>query len=362
MIIIKPHFNIKPARVFLFLSILFVFGCKTIPLSVKKNSELLNQLQKEGLTKIAFGSCSDQDREQVLWPEIIDHKPNLWIWLGDNIYADTENMDSMQQMYIKQKSNPEYQKLLNTTAIIGTWDDHDFGTNDGGKEYPKKKQSQKLLLDFLDVPKRAQQRKRPGVYTSYDFGSGQQKIKIILLDCRYFRDESIKTDSGYLSEPGADILGETQWKWLENELTESDARVNIIASGIQVIPEEHRYEKWVNFPSAKNRLFNLIDESKASRVILISGDRHMAEISKTSLPGSGQSIYDITASALTNPRSTDDPEPNRFRIGTNYNAINYALLLFDWNANNPLIWAEIWGDNNKLHLKKQLTFREGFAQ
>ena len=40
-------------------------------------------------TIIAFGSCSDENRPQELWPEIVKQKPVLWIWGGDNIYADS---------------------------------------------------------------------------------------------------------------------------------------------------------------------------------------------------------------------------------------------------------------------------------
>jgi alkaline phosphatase D len=48
------------------------------------------------------------------------------------------------------------------------------------------------------------------------------------------------------------MLGETQWKWLEDQLTASDADVHIIGGGIQFLPEEHRSEKWANFPAAAN--------------------------------------------------------------------------------------------------------------
>lgn len=36
-------------------------------------------------------------------------------------------------------SQPGYIKLKKTTKILATWDDHDYGANDAGAEYPKKK-------------------------------------------------------------------------------------------------------------------------------------------------------------------------------------------------------------------------------
>ena len=44
------------------------------------------------LTTIAFGSCSRQSLPQLMWPFVLDQSPDLWIWTGDNIYGDSEDM------------------------------------------------------------------------------------------------------------------------------------------------------------------------------------------------------------------------------------------------------------------------------
>ena len=134
------------------LVILGLFGCLTLAGCRTPKSGTASVTQNKPLTTIAFGSCSDQKRPQPLWDDIVAQKPDLWIWLGDNIYGDSENMDTLRAKYARQKSNPVYQQLRQSTPIIGVWDDHDYGVNDGGKEYPKRKESQQLMLDFLDVP------------------------------------------------------------------------------------------------------------------------------------------------------------------------------------------------------------------
>jgi alkaline phosphatase D len=95
-------------------------------------------LSQTPITTIAFGSCSDQKRPQPLWDDIVAQKAQLWIWIGDNIYGDTENMDTLRAKYDLQKSNPIYQQLRQSTSVIGVWDDHDYGVNDGGKEYTQR--------------------------------------------------------------------------------------------------------------------------------------------------------------------------------------------------------------------------------
>ena len=273
---------------------------------------------------MAFGSCSNQDKEQKLWDEIIAEQPDFWIWLGDNIYGDSEDMGVLKTKYDQQKNHPLYQQLINQTKVIGTWDDHDYGANDAGKEFAKKAESQQLLLDFLDVPKNVPVRTRKGVYSSYTIDHPIAKVKIILLDTRYFRDTLTKVNDRNTLNWNGEVLGETQWAWLEKELKNSEAAIHIIGSSIQVIPMEHRFEKWNNFPLERQRLFNLITKYKVTHPIFISGDRHIGEISK--IDWINQPIYDITSSSLTHGWSNRRKEVNQHRIGPLVYTENYGLI------------------------------------
>lgn len=307
------------------------------------------------LSTIAFGSCSRQNLPKPLWDDVVAQKPDLWIWLGDNIYGDSENMDTLRAKYALQKSDPVYQQLRQHTPIIGVWDDHDFGVNDGGKEYPKRMESQQLMLDFLDVPTDSPLRKQDGAYSSHVYGPKGQRVKVILLDGRSFRDPLKKVNKQNVPDPSGDILGDAQWKWLEQELTHSDADIHIIGSGIQIIPEQHVYEKWANFPTARQRFFDLLTRTKPKGTILISGDRHIAEISKLSLPGLGYDLYDITSSGLTHA-SEPHQEPNRYRVGDMVAKLNYAVIQIDWRAKPLTATIHINGDNNATYLTQPIRF------
>src|SRR2546427_4279060 len=95
------------------------------------------------IQKIAFGSCASQEYPQVVWDAINDVKPDLFIFLGDNIYADTTDMDVMRKCYDKLAAIPGFKKLRESnTRILATWDDHDMGANDAGADYPKRAESQ----------------------------------------------------------------------------------------------------------------------------------------------------------------------------------------------------------------------------
>ncbi len=309
---------------------------------------------------ISFGSCNNQTKTQDMWQYVLQNDPDLWIWLGDNIYGDTEDMDILSGKYQLQKTNPKYQSLLKHCPVIGIWDDHDYGVNDGGKEYPKKRESKKLMLDFLDVPKNAEVRKRrEGAYQSYVYGPKDQEVKVILLDARYFRNNLVKdTAPGgvYTINPTGDILGEAQWEWLEKELKESTAKVHIIGSGIQIIPKEHAWEKWANFPLARKRFFDLIVKTKPENPLLISGDRHIAELSKYQPEGLDYPIYEMTASGLTHTWGTPRSEANQYRLGDMIYRRNFSILNINWENSEPQMTVEVKGLSNESFLMERLVY------
>lgn len=291
------------------------------------------------LTQIAFGSCNHQNRPQPLWEMIVQNNPQLWIWTGDNIYADTEDMELMKKIYDQQKQQLGYQKLLQTCPVIGCWDDHDYGKNNAGKEFPKKAESQALMLDFLGESQESSRYKQEGAYASYTYGPEGKKVKVILLDVRYHRDPP---------GPEADTLGEVQWQWFEKELQGSQAQIHLVVSGIQIVAEDHRYEKWANFPKARQRLFDTLAKTKAKGVIFITGDRHIAEISKLDGTSVGYPLYDITASGMTHTWSDFKEEKNRHRIGEVYAQLHFGWIEIQWDATPPTLELQIRNQENKV--------------
>ncbi len=300
----------------------------------------------EPLRRIAFGSCDREYKPQLLWPAILQDQPQLWIWLGDIVYGRADDLPDLARRYSSQKAQPDYTTLRQQAQIVGVWDDNDYGVSNGGADSTHKAGSQKLLLDFLDEPSDSPRRAQAGVYAAYTFGPPGQQVKVILLDGRYHRTAS-------------DPLGAEQWLWLEQQLAGSTAELNLIGSGIQVIPSEHPFEKWANFPGARSRLFDLIAKTKARNVIILSGDRHLGEISRGTDPRMLSPLYDITSSGMTH-HATDNflhhfkQEANRFRIGSNYVDFNFGLLLINWDSAPPTVTAQIRGVNNVIALEQKI--------
>lgn len=320
--------------------------------------------KKKALTTIAFGSCDHQDNPVKLWDDVIARQPGLWIWGGDIVYGDTYDMDTLRNKYHRQKSNPGYQKLLSTAFVTGTYDDHDYGVNDGGRDYTMKKESRDILFDFLDIAADDPARKREGAYHSRTYGPRGKQVKVINLDTRYFRDsltqevfkdpQTGRNEKRNLPSAGLDILGDAQWEWLETELRQSSADIHIINSSIQVISSEHRFEKWANFPDARQRLFKLIASSGAKRVFFISGDRHIAELSSIRPEGMAYPLYDLTSSGLTHTWSTVRKEENRYRVGELVVKRNFGIIRIDWQKKGPSLTFDILGQGNEKYASHEI--------
>lgn len=311
------------------------------------------------LSTIAFGSCDNQDLRPKMWDAVIANRPDLWIWGGDNIYGDSFDMDTLRAKYARQKADSGYRRMLARTRVTGTWDDHDYGLNDGGREYAMRRESRELLFDFLDIPRRDPSRRREGAYHARVYGPPGRQVKVLNLDTRYFRDslrQEPYDDPVYpgvrkhnVPVPGRDILGEAQWAWLERELTNSKAGVHILNSSIQVLSSEHPFEKWANFPDAQDRLYRLIERSGAKGVLIISGDRHIGELSAIRLEGRSGPLYDLTSSGLTHTWPRPRPEPNRHRIGTLTVQKNFGVIRIDWSGTVTKLRLELRGEGDVLH-------------
>lgn len=322
--------------------------------SSSENKGVKGELDTEEPFRIAFGSCAHQRDSLNIFYKVVEHNPDVFVFLGDNIYGDTWNMDTMQKKYDMLAAKPSFQRLIQQTRVLATWDDHDYGCCDYGKTYSMKEQSKALFLRFWGEPEDSERYKHEGIYHAYMFEHMGKKIQIILLDGRTFRDGHIRASKGdnpenrffyeldYLPHTTSDstFLGEQQWLWLEQEFQKS-ADVRIIGTGVQFGSEFHGYESWSNFPHEQLRMAELIKKHKANGVVFISGDMHYAEISKRDFSGV-YPLYDVTASGLS--MTWDFPSPNKYRVEGPVMENHFGLLSI-WLGNDPRIQVEIWDRN-----------------
>jgi alkaline phosphatase D len=348
-------------------SLILTFSALLLALSASVADKLFaEESRPESLHRIAFGSCGSEKKDQPIWADVVAAKPDLFLFVGDNIYGDTENMQVLADKYAQLGAKPGYQNLLKTCPVLATWDDHDFGVNDGGSWYPKKVESQQIMLDFFGVPADSPRRSREGIYGAYTFGPEGKRVQVILLDTRYFKtrmkgDKRSDEEKKRLNlvgwyvptdDPEATILGEEQWAWLEEQLKEP-ADLRIIASSIQVIADEKGMESWGNAPRERERLYQLIEKTGAEGVLFISGDVHFSEISK--VDDGPYPFVDFTSSGLTNSEPSWAAAVNTHRTSPiAYAKPTFGLIEIDWEAPSPKITLEAIGVGGEVAFRQEL--------
>lgn len=316
------------------------------------------------VTRLAFGSCASQNKpQQNIWEAVLDYQPELFLLLGDNIYGDTENMDVLRAKYETFGEKIGYQNLIRQCPVISTWDDHDYGINDGGFNYPKKSESQEIFLNFFGEPEDSERRNTPGIHTSYLLGPEDKRVQIIMLDARYWRTPLKGTgkpegkgmgDYEKLYDPDATMLGHDQWLWLEEQF-KVPAKVRLIGMSTQFIAAFNGYEAWINIPAERDRMFDLIKKTKAEGVIFLSGDTHWAELSLEERAGV-YPLYDLTSSGLTNVWNALGP--NQFRVGPGRLEQNFGAVEINWAGENTSIALSIKNPAGETSIEHTIKLRE----
>ena len=157
--------------------------------------------------RIAFGSCArvQIDPEQRIFDAVRQAEPDLFVWLGDNIYGDSDRPELLAEEYRRQRNVAALEPLLATVPQIATWDDHDFGLNNADRTYPARAESLRVFRNYWANPG-AGLTDTPGVFFRYEYAG----VDLFVLDGRYHRDPNDTPDG-----PGKTMLGAAQLAWLE---------------------------------------------------------------------------------------------------------------------------------------------------
>lgn len=337
-----PYLSAMRRLTFFSLILLCFLGCKHPQATASEQSALPQR--PEVLTRIAFGSCAEQDKPQPILETALRDRPDLFIYLGDNIYGDTDDMAQLRKAYSELASVKEFQRLRASTPILATWDDHDYGTNDIGRHYAHKEESKEIFLDFWQEPANSSRRTHPGIYHAEYYGDAAHRVQVILLDTRTFRDDLLlnndkkrwKNDYRPNESPDSTFLGAAQWAWLEGELKQP-AVFRIIASSNQFCHEYNGWESWTNVPHEQKRMVDLLRDTRAEGVVFISGDVHWGELSRREVEGF-YPLYDMTSSGIT--ETWPKTEANEFRVGKVEPENNYGLFTITWEA-DPVLKMEL---------------------
>ncbi|MEM7458760.1 MAG: alkaline phosphatase D family protein [Pseudomonadota bacterium] len=325
------------------------------------------------ITRVLLGSCLDEEKgPSAAMMSLASEPADLFLMVGDNVYGDRDgrsyignqpNLDEVQESFNDLAAREDFQTVRQNTAMMVAWDDHDYGANDAGAEFPFRGFAERVHevfwgLEDEDVGQ------WPGTYYARTFGPEGQRTQVIMLDTRFFRSTLTPTDDWgakgkerYLPAPSGsmqDMLGAAQWTWLENQLRQP-ADIRLVASSVQVMPTTHGWEAWSALPDERQRLFDLIKRTQATGVVFLSGDRHSAFIYEEDgvLP---YAAHELTSSSLNVAFATETEEMDARQVGAGFPPENYGAIEIDWDAR--AIALKIMDNSGEIVRENAIAFAE----
>jgi alkaline phosphatase D len=288
--------------------------------------------------EIGFGACAGYTPwNERMWRRIATYDFPLFLLLGDNVYIDRPKHPALQRYcYYRRQSRPEFRALTASTSIAAIWDDHDFADNNsrGGKARFRPAWKTSAWRTFRHNWNNAAYgggRDRPGVWHALSIAD----VDIFMLDGRYYR-----------TKPTADapsMLGPAQRQWLLESLRASSATFKLIASPVPFAPEakvgrrRRRSDAWDGYPEEREALFSFIEDNEVEGVVLLSGDRHRADVWRIPRPA-GYDLYEFLNGRLTNTHTHDTLEDARY----SYNETpHFGRLRIDTTRADPTLAYDI---------------------
>jgi len=229
--------------------------------------------QREGqIIHAAFISCVN-DSTDGIWTQMAKSPLDLLCLSGDTPYVDTGDLRTIRAKHRHLLQRHDLAKLGRSTSVLGTWDDHDFGLNNGnGVTAAAAKQNTRK--GFIEYRAHHQYGNGPrGIYHKTDRGA----LEVFLLDPRWF---SMTTPSP-VDPTQPTCYGNEQWRWLLQSLKKSKAPFKILLQG-QIWQDKKNSETddMFTYWAERDALLDFIKKEKISGVILIGGDIHVSRYLK----------------------------------------------------------------------------------
>jgi alkaline phosphatase D len=288
--------------------------------------------------RLAFGGdlagqnvCRHESEGFPIFRAVAAVRPNLFVGLGDMIYADgvctavgrygnaqipgafepAARMLNFWAHWRYSREDEAFRAVLTSMPYVAVWDDHevvnDFGphddTRDGGPYSPDEQLMPLGLAAFLDynpVPERDVPEGR--IFRSVRWG---RHLELFVLDTRQYRDPAGEADDP--ADPKT-LLGAEQREWLKQALVRSDATWKVVVTSVPLsIPtgRPERRDGWANFKQEGGYEHELLDilgtlrDRGVDNTVWITADVHFAAVHRYApFAGSDFRLHEVAAGPL----------------------------------------------------------------
>jgi alkaline phosphatase D len=295
----------------------------------------------------------------AMWAKLLEVKPELIILNGDTVYVDSFEfverdkataLDVWQRYIDSMKRLPLYH-WHELVPILATWDDHDFGTNNGDRTFVSKESSLKIFRAFFGG------KSLPGVWQT---GPSGVSSRFYGFSQRfYFMDDRIlrQPDKGQKAQEDFGHWGEKQHQWLIEDL-KRDPRPAWIFNGNQVFSGkdlEYKEAFETNHPLHFRRFLNDLKQTPVS-VIFSTGDIHFSEIMRIPAERLGYETFELTSSSMHSYTGEGWNNPARLP-GMFTNEFNFMLIRAKNQQNGLNVFVQAIGRAPQPYFQTEITVK-----
>lgn len=223
---------------------------------------------KKGVATLAAISCANDTSEPV-YQRIAMLNPDLMIFGGDTPYIDVVDLPTFRTKHRNFLQTPFMAALMRGTPTVGTWDDHDFGLNNGNgvNAADRRANARQSFIEY-----RAHDQfgtGTEGIYHKNDLGP----VEVFLLDPRWWS----QTMASPVDAAKKTCFGPQQWQWIRESLEASRAPFKVLLMG-QIWQDKKNGENddMFTYRHERDALFDFIKEKKIPGVVLVGGDIHVS--------------------------------------------------------------------------------------
>jgi len=288
--------------------------------------------------------------DHEIFTQMATEDADVMLWIGDNWYyreVDYAMEQNLLHRVLRDRSQPHQQAVLQKFANYGTWDDHDFGPNNSGREFIFKQQALEIFKRFWANPSYGMPEQQ-GVFTRVSHND----IDFFLLDNRFN-----KSHENMIDGPDKIYYGQQQLDWLKNSLLASYAPFKIIVGGGQMLNDHHAFEGWDKYRHERDPFLEWLHDHKITGVMFLSGDKHHTEMLRADREGA-YPLYEMTCSPLTagthSSKSGGDLDNPRLVKGSLVNEHNYCRFSFSGPRTDRRLRIDVMGKDGQQYWSTQI--------
>ncbi|MNJ92649.1 PhoD-like phosphatase [compost metagenome] len=272
---------------------------KTYRLKVlnKKNGRVLDERKFKSLDvdnqrpfKVAAVSCACDFfaiQSAAMWNGLYKHRPDVILMVGDTCYADLGakgTPSDIWRRYCETRLTLMQFRQSFLIPTLATWDDHDFGIDNGNCHFKTKEFAKKVFLLFWGSKNQR----------GYSQGLGVSSTVQLFGQSFYFMDDRSFRDT---RKHGGLHWGIAQQEALLNAM-DKNTRPTWLLNGSQFFggylgKESFESDHEKNFKDVLKKL-----SKKESPIIFLSGDVHFSEVMRIEERVLGYKTVEITSSSI----------------------------------------------------------------